>query len=907
MAQQRARGRPGRPNFDYYGAVRGIQQRPLTVISASQQWTPPSAPSLATQAEAAARHKRLSDCTASQVLQLVAAFDLWVQGKDIEGHPPEVRKALASPVLRAELEERAKRLQAAAALALQSAEQPELSEKDYVMLHVRPTPVQGELSEETRERLAACTPASSKPSDLLAAEAATVALNDFMLQQASLGDATSGVSDSTLVALRVVLSTQCVIVSEKKCLSEQTMRCRCLQSALTASGLLPQAGQKKVRVLLPCGITLEVTLQPAPWETVEVMMAGLPTEVSLAQASYMVTDLLEGTGAIFKLLTCSQLKSAGAAVQSGLEMLGIRLMSPSEASSLSACHARHDGTRSLVLQVRRDVVSLLPAVASLQVIYPCAPASSPKSVLAWVSFSVDAKDGHTDPSRCHQCGGAGHAAARCTAERDGHRARFQCFASVPPVAETSVAASGPQHPQAAKHAAVKGKQQQQQQQQQQRQQTHSTDGFATAGASRRTVNKHLNQQATRQPPAVAAAPAGIDADADASSVQHAASGEPRVQQQAADEPTDADIIAESEQMARQRQLQDVLDKRHERLALCLAVDGTVAADHAEQFDQLLAENNASLTAASAAHAHAEKAVTALLALPVLTSPTGKAHATAQGVKVYDQQRKALKQDMAQRETQLATARECESRMHALLAPLQLFAQNLQLYSGARITDSRNQLVLETEATVPQHTTDSCESSLSPVIDIPPDSQVALTAVAAETLEVGPAATAAESPRATEHAAAQPIHPQSQAPASATRAAQLEQHRNELLDSRRDAFDVAEQSGVATEQNRLLLVQQAAGSAQPASAAQSNAADRAAGTSDTDADSSDSGTSEGSESECSDADSHTVKQQHQQQQQQQQQPEQLQHQQQQQPTAPCVTRSKSASIARAATAPGSSSK
>jgi hypothetical protein len=913
-ALNRARwGKPGGSTLSYYGAVTGLQQR---VPNAASQWPKPSSPSLETQGAAATRQASLGDVPAAELDQLHAAWALVSEGKDISSFPPSVQKALKSPVLRCELRKRDEQLLAATAQDQQSSEPAALSEKDHKWLHIRPAPAQDELSDEVSARLAACTTRSSKPSEIVAAANATAALNNFILEQVS--DAAE--EGSPQLALKAVLSDHSILLSEDGLPSEHTMRIRCLSSALETSGLLQQPGQKRVHVALLCGIVLEVVLQLDPWQEVPVLMSGLHAELPRSEAHYIVSSLLQGSGVDFRLSACS----AGGEALSGLAKLGIKVMAPSQASSPHVRQSSQTDEHQLVVWLRRDALHLLPPVVSVLMVRPDAPASSPSSVLSWVRFDVDAKEGHTDLSKCRDCGETGHVAAACTMAQEGHNARFQCVTALPVKVAAVPAASGKQQSRGPRSASSSNKNKQKQQSAP----VVDADGFVLGPASRRTVNQLLSQQPTTNASVTTAT-----TSSSAAAAQQPTHGtvNAATDAQGEDEVTDAAIIAESEHMERLRQQGLTLGTRMEAVVLCLTEDSTVAAQHEEQFDCLLAQHTADLTAVTAAHARATEAVAELQVMPPgLLSPKGKDKATPEGVAAYEEGVKAFNAQQTSREAQLTAAREYETRMRELLAPLRSFAQKLQQYSDAhaRVSSNGAQLSLVHVNTELQLSadSDSC-GSLSPVIDIPADSQIALAAVTADALEVGPAVTAV-SPQTTVSAAPQPEHLRAQAAES--KQAQLEQRLDEQLTSRRDEFDAADQIGVDAEQARLTRAQQSVtsapctaqtGTATVAAAVECNTtAGNAADLLDSDTerdsnDSSNSGSSESSESECDNRLAKAaVKRQHLQidtQQHQQPDTQQQQQQQQQVVAAPAVTvtltagartRSATAKVAKAATLP-----
>ena len=801
------------PGNGGFGSVKAIQQRgPVS----APQWVAPNAPSLAVQAEAAARQRRLCEFPVAQQAQLEAAFAQLSEGRGIPSEPSFVAEALSSGVLRRELGERAAQLREAASTQ-QLDESTELSERDYVMLHVRPSAVQNKLSDELRMRLAACTTRSAKPSDLVSATRATNELNEYILNQVWASSASEGGSTQPVVSLKAVLGDKCSIISDDGTLSEETMRCRCLLSALSASGLL-QPEQVKKQVLLAGGLAIDVIRQADAWQQVEVVMSGLNSNIALAEASFFVSELLKGSGTEYSLSAlsaCSLSQREEGAVLSGREQLGIKLIPPSQAVPSGVRSSKQPSERSLLLRVRRDAVPLLPPVFSVLMVRPDAPAASSRGVLVWVRFHVDAKDGHTDANRCGACGDAGHAAASCSAARDGHRARFQVFATVPPVGTAVSVGSGQQL--TSKPHAAGGKQQQVQQRAQQ------PAVFITASGSRRAVNQQLNQQAAcaSATGATPSAPPAVTTSAEVQPVETTST-----QHKAQEAPTDPSIVEESEQLEQLRQLERGLQLDHERLAACLNMDEVVASDQFQQFRELQLAHSARRADLTAASTHACKAVAALTAVPALQSPKGKGKGGKPGAVAYEQKLKRFAELQAKRKTQLTTAQCSKSRLQALTDQYEAFAARLQQYHSVTLPLSSTELSLEVQSTAPQLTTDSCESPLSPIIAIPPDSQGTPAAVAAAALEVGPAGTAvAGSPQAAVRTARVAQHLQADS-------TQLELQRNVQFALRRDAFDAAEQTATDAEQRRLALaarspVTAAQSCAVGSSAVQSRAADSSA--------------------------------------------------------------------------------
>jgi hypothetical protein len=851
-----------------------------TVVAAQQRsWVPPRAPSFAVQADAAARQRGLSTYSVEQQKELQAAHAVLSEGSKIPSLLPALLGAMASPLLRAELDGIARDKSASETGTDPSAQQQpiaELTERDFVVLHVRPSLSQGaSLDDRSCALFKASTKRSTTPAEVAAAVQAAHDLNEAVLDKVATegAPAAEGKAAALRVALKAAL-THCVIHRDGG-VPEVTMRCKCLLSAVTGSGLL-QPGQKRATVVLDGGLALDVSRQPDPWEKVVVLVQGLSPAISPAQAAYMVADVLKG--APFELSTGSQPRRAVDGPPSGRELMGITIASErfEEHQATQGCE------RTLCLTVRRDKVSRLPPVMSVLSVTPMTADSAAHHELTWVRFVVDPRDGHTDARRCCNCGDVGHAAPACTAQSNGHFARFTWLAAVP---SSQTAARGRRPTNTTKAAASK-----------QQQPTLDTDGFTAVSANRRAVHQQLSQQATRQPRAIAPTSDPVTANTDETVTprQPAASAEvsarTTVTHRAAQEPTEAEVLAESEHMEQVRRQKQLLNDQHATLALCLTPDGTVGQDHTEQFANLLAEHRAHVAAASDAHARAVEAETAATTASPLTSPKGKSRASAQGNKVYQQQVQAYLKAKTQRTTQLKAAQKHVARTLALLTPMQSFARKLQqCVDASQFVDAPRQhsdtqlQPADVDASLEQLTTDSCDS-LSPVIDLPADSQVASTAVTAQPLEVGSAvavaAAAAASAEAVMRAAVQ-LQPPSVS--SETRAAELEQHRDAVRSANLTDFDQAEEAGVRTEQARLLQVaasRAAAVSPVPGTAKQGtfenlgeSETERSIGH-HSDSESCDSGPSESSESECSDAgasQSVTVRRRGQQQQQQ------LQHQ------------------------------
>ena len=820
---------PSPPRYGGYGTVTAIQQR---------GWEPPKAPSLAEQAAAAARQRRLSTFSEAEQKELQAVHLALRDGGDVSSLSSTALHALeASPVLLAELESAARHKSAAAAAEDLAAQQRPLTEYDCVMLTMRPSIGQGASPDNPScLLLRACTPRSSKPVDLAAAAQATLDLNEAIFDEIGACDAPASVSK--VAALKAALTRSAL--QRNSGVPEFTMRCKCRVGALTDSRLL-RPNQKQSRIQLASGLALEVVRMPDPWEKVVVTMKGLSSAVPMAQASLIVAALLKGTP--YELSAGAQCKSA---VGSGRELMGITIASActDEQDTLSRDH-------NLYLTVRRDSVDCLPPVTSVLMVWPSTVASAERSELTWVRFEVDAKDGHTDARRCDACGEDGHAASLCTAQSAGHRARFTCFVAVPPQQAAAGTVGSARH-QRAKTTTAAAKQQQQQP-------AVGIGGFAVANGSARAVNKQLNQQGGRQLPAPAtSSPAAASGTGAASPPQLAGTADERpaeLMQAEEEAPIDPAIVVAGEQLEQKRRLEHELDQRHLALAMCLGADGTVAPAYAAKFLQLQAEHEASLAALSRAYAGAAGAVTALLVADALASPKGKGKYTQQGAILYQREVKAFKQAVALRDTELATARDHASRLKQLTIPYQSFAQKLQQCSTERQVSNdlgaQPSLVVDAAGELTPDDDQTESPPMSPVISIPAGSQDT-SAATAETLQVGSGAAAAvTSAQTTASSADRPDHLRPQA--AATQPVQLEQQRDALLASRMNFLDHAERSGADAEQSRLGSVL-AANRAR--AAVQSNTAGSTASVSDTEvdkSDSGDSGTSESSESEFSDVD------------------------------------------------------
>ena len=876
---------PGRQHnsakYNRFGAVVGVLQRPPAAVVV---------PSLADQAACAAQDKGIADYSEPLLGQIVAAYRLLCRGRHVPSPSVDVSAALLSAKLRVELDAKL------AAELMEGRQTPrrqkQLTERDFVMLHVFPHANQSESLDQTLvQRLHDCVPKSKWPGHVVAAARASNGLNRFILDQ--LCDEASATVGGKVAALSTTLA-ECDIYSSDGTLTEMPMRCKCEREVLAASGLL-QASQRRITVVLPCGLALSAELQPDNWETVRVMMTGLSPEIKLADASLIVADLLKGTNAAFTLTApCSQPSDEESKRQDGLTRLGIRLVTPPTVSASRGTEAVRRSKRDLLLQVRRDAVHLLPPARAVLVVRP-ATAAQPATTeeMVYVKFEVSAQDGQTDARKCYSCGRDGHIAATCTAMRGGQVADYVVYASPP------APSSRPPNRAAVHNKQTPSSEVTQAQTQQAPPPALDADGFST---DRRQLNRQpprnnpqTSVTASTVAPAVSTVSAAVSAGlptvqptAAATAVVSEQRDTAALQQAVADEPIDAEVLALSEREEMPNRMEQLLQARHEVLALCLTEHDIVAAEHAEQFSELLTAHTSGLTDLTEAHERAKHTLAKLRATPLLPPPSGKTKAKKSGNKLHEQQCEAARKHNTQLQTSITTAQCIEARLDALIQPYQAFAKRLQQHSDPQMQSGKDLL------NIPQKpTADMCESPLSPVIQMPPDSQDARAtqpqsvADAAQAVAVDIAKTSVavlpQPERAVSdlHAASTVDHDAVTATTAAatvgareatstsrlecelppsqpnTAAIALEQHRTELLSRNMTAFDIAEQQGVQAEQARVLAVQNTVAQPNVDTERQGNSH---MGESDTehssghhsDRDSQDSGPSEGSESECSDA-------------------------------------------------------
>ena len=896
------------------GVVRAIVQRPAAAVGLGVVM-----PSLVDQAASAARDKGLVDYSAPLLVEIEAAFKLLCLGRHIPAPSKEVSTALLSGRLRAELDAKFN----AAEKAGPQARQQQLTERDYATLHVAPHAHQGgPLEQSLVQRLQDCVPKSKWPGQAIAAAQATDGLNRFILDQ--LCDEEGIAASSGTASLRAALAG-CNIYSSDGSLTESPMRCTCRLEALAASGLLPPM-QKRTKVVLPSGLALSVELQPDNWQVVRVMMTGLSPEIKLADASFIVADLLKGTGAEFTLTApSSQHSGEGSERQDGLKQLGIRLVPPPAVSASRGAQAVRQSKRDLVLLVRRDVVHELPPARAVLVITPATATQPEGRELTYIKFEVSAQDGHTDARKCHSCGRDGHIAATCTARHRGQEADYVVYAAPPTppsrpsnnaaALSTQVprsAASRPQAPRAPPPAP-------------------DADGFSTdrrtlkeppARTSKQnfttsSVNPTASRHAAGMGGVVASTSSAVQPPETVTGAAAASSDATAMHHDEQDDAVSEEVLALSEREELPNMMEQRLQARNEALALCLTVDGSVAPEHAERFTELFDAHTTGMTDLSEAHGRVKHTLTQFKAEPLIQVPSGKQKAKKGSIPAFtEEQRTAARKHNGELNMNIAKAKCTEARFSALKQDYQAFAGRLNLLLPPDVQPQNGPSPQLSPLT---QTADFCESPLSPVIAMSPDSQdtplvpphadadalQSSSAEVADTVEaaasVPPHLTVSAPPAVTAHDLAAnhavpassredtPVPTTDREPpcaSSETRAAELEQHRDAVLSANLTDFDLAERAGVRTEQARLLQVaasRAAAVSPVPGTAKQGTPENL--GESETersiaqhsDSESFDSGPSEGSESECSDAGSSQQvtnrmrKRQQQQQQQLQQQP------------------------------------
>ena len=665
IAGQSGGSRPSR-----HGAAPARQQRPTGVVRAGIK-----TPSLADQAAAAMRHKRLDNYTTAQQSVIVDAYALLRENAGTSTLDPLLAEALASPVIQAQLDARMRQLEQDAAEAANSVlpARAELSEQSYVMLHVQPSVAQDPaLTETLRQRLAAGTPQTAwLPSHQKAAAQARESVNEQILSELCVPD--DDTACTKVMALGAAL-TGCIVYGNDDSISDWPMRCKCELAVLTASNLL-QPDQKLVKVQLPCGLKLDVTRQADPWQPVEVLMTGVSPDISLGFASYMVADLLKHTGAPFTLSPCSQTKSLLGDQPSGRKQLGIRVVAPPAAPLSSSRQVTRQGHRNLLLTTRSDVINQIPPVVPVLVVQPGTDGHGSRTFMTWIRFKVDAKDGHTDASRCNACGHVGHYATRCTAALDGVVARYSYFSTVPavqPAVNTTVATASRQQ------MSNTGGSRQQQQPRQQLQPLPSVngDGFTAATGNRRNNNQQLNKQVTSNAKQTAVS-TSVMRGSTTSSITVA---EPPVPAQ--DDMSDADALAdyvwrEPKQM---EQMEQGLMTAKAALAHNLNENELVKVGHSDAFEKLMSGIATSITTIIAARARAAKALAILGATPAPVPPKGiakDAGRTAQ--QAYQLQRRtyAVQQDRA--ESDRIEADDAVKRLYMLKCDYQAFEEQLQQY------------------------------------------------------------------------------------------------------------------------------------------------------------------------------------------------------------------------------------
>jgi hypothetical protein len=701
--------------YNRFGAVTRVLQHPSTGVATA-------VPSLAEQAACAARDKGMADYSGPLSAEIEAAYKLLSRGQHVPSPSREVTTALLSGRLRAELDAKAN----AARSARQQARQKQLTERDYVTIHVSPHTHQSESLEQTLvQRLQDCVPKSKWPGQGILAAQASDGLNRFILDQLAAEESTA--AGGSVAALSAVL-TGCDIFSSECSLTETPMRCKCEREVVATSGLLPPT-QKRIKVVLPCGLALTVEAQPDQWQMVRVMMTGLSPAIKLADATFIVADLLKGTGAEFTLTAPnSQANGAESEQQDGLKRLNIRLVSPPAVSASRGAQAVRQSKRDLVLQTRRDTVHLLPPARSVLVVTPATPSQPETSELTYIKFEVNAQDGHTDARKCYSCGRDGHIAATCTAARTGQVADYVVYAKPPaqasrPLNKATVRrmqtpSSVVNEPQARQVAASApdadgfstDRRQLNHQPARNVQQTHAAANTVAAAAG--PVSANVNTAPTVPPPRPASPPSATGAVA----------GHPVADTQQpndSDEPVDAEVLALSEREELPNQMQQLLQARHEALALCMLDDGTVAPQHAQQFDELVTAHMAAAEELSAAHGRVKTTLTKLNTEPMLPYTPGKAKAKKNGAKYNAEEQEAARKHNLKLNTDIARAKCVDARFMALKQQYQAFARRLDTL---RHVDTQLQSDNDQQDSLHTPTANLCESPMSPVIAMPPESQ-----------------------------------------------------------------------------------------------------------------------------------------------------------------------------------------
>jgi hypothetical protein len=841
-------------------------------------------PGVMEQAEAAAQQRGIASYSKAQQSSIEAAYKQYGTGDVTSPLDPQAVAALrASSVLRAELKDKAQSLRVSSMASGAAAPKRQLSERDYGVVHISPSRKQSKsLDARLHQRLQACVPSSRSPDAKATAQQASSDLNQFILNDLSLTDGAAAASKNA-VALRTAI-TNCLIQSSDN-LSEVPMRCKCELAQLRESGLF-QSGPAKIRVVLSCGLAVEVQLLPHEWEDVSVMMTGLPPEITHADACIIVADLLKGATSSFTLKASSELASCEEGQLSGLERLGIQVVSPPSVAPSSGSQRVRQSRRDLLLRVRRSAVSSLPPTTPVMVVTVDAAGQPESTEIVWVQFKVDAKDGHTDARKCFNCGGEGHIAFGCpvAAGRAGVLASYSVFTRAP----TQASVRQQQSP-----LTAPGQQQQQQQQQQQHQHQHqqqqqpllsvSEDGFSTATANQRANNRQLNQQSTSSNKQATVMAGSTCAETGSGAVTGQDSVVPRQ-----DESDDAAALATCVRRDPKQMLQR-LEEANLTLTLCLDSDNAVDAQHVQRFEQLMAEHAASIKTLSTAQALAVQALADLEATPAPKYPKGKSKGKPNSTQAAEL--KAFERQQAARDDTLATASAEVADLQAVTLEFQAFTETLQRYKACQPSRDAPHQQLSTALSSSPADSEVTESQLSPVITFPPDSQeevsVAASSLNSPEASSARAAAAEEEPAVTTASAADPLDAEAvatstavavaladgaraadlRAQPTASRAAVLEESRDKLLLRSRDAFDAAEQIGVDAEQSRSLARAASNNTAQPrpSTEATSDQQDDVCGVSGTEhsslsaddsSDSFNSGSSEDSEEECSDAESET---------------------------------------------------
>lgn len=856
------RSKQGSSKYNQHGSVKSILQ---PHHRSGTPGTPVPVQNLDGLVARAVKQKRMADLTATRRFEMRKAYNWLASGGGTEGGMLDsaIGEVLASPVLRAELKREADlraqllRFEFAKTVAPDAGSE-ELPERERVLLHIRPSRKQDpKLSSKWQRLVSDCAPspraAAWSAIHIAVTTAAVKKLNNGILVEISHGAAATGTSSekSYCVALQAVLSERLICEG----LEETPMRCVCRREDVQASGLFESG--LLLTLKLRCGLSIDVERQPDPFEQVPVRMSGLPSAVSNADASYMVASLLQGSSSGFKLVPSGQALTPPSTV-SGSEDDGLKLLrmtvrtSSTSAAQASGSHLGNREARDLRVTLRRDAVQRLPSALPVLVVQ-----ADGKGAVTVVRFRVEKHHGHTDTTRCHGCGTVGHLAAMCTVMRDGYVPRFTCLASVPETAVTRKAATSTKQPARQQQAQSQRHPQSDNAQHALEPQVSDNEGFVTFTGNRRTDNKHLNSAAARVPASTGPI-VGVSAAVTTTSKQATVT-------QNDNEADMAEAIAASARLGAIEALQQQMESRELDLTACLDTDNTVLPGQVSQLQAHELAHAACTDTLQQAQASAAAVVARLATVPEVKSPSGKAKATKESTKPYQQKR-----SQAQEQQAVATAR-MQSAQHelALLDALVLRSRDLSV----RMRDC-NQPVLEQSVPAsptgdaPLHTPELCDSPMSAIIELPSDTQESAVRSPVQHAMAEAAVTGAASVTPTRQRSCGKV----------SQAAALEAHRDATLAQRTDEFDRAERTGVEQEQQRLQTVrldtEQQRSDQQPSDQPSSGQCDSSAssdqqpsaqtptaaaqcaegGESETEKSdgSFDSGPSESSESECSDA-------------------------------------------------------